>query len=195
MLIKTDGFPAISCDHCKKPLPFANLSKMDLKACPSCGKESFFIFFPALIRPPGEIKTGTTLEDETAASCYYHPQKKAEIVCDFCGRFLCALCDVLFNNQHLCSACIEDGGKKGRLKSLENKRLLWDETALAVALIPIIFFPLTFVTAPIALYIGIRYWKEPSSIIPRSKLRMLLAIVLALFQMSGWAINFYFHFT
>ena len=70
------------------------------------------------------------------ASCFYHPAKKAVLPCESCGRFLCAVCDVEMNGQHLCPACLASGKKKGRLKQLENRRTLYDSLALGRRRLP-----------------------------------------------------------
>jgi hypothetical protein len=59
--------------------------------------------------------------------------------------------------------------------------------ALAFAILPLISFFFTVITAPIAIFLAIKHWNTPSSIIPRrSKTRMALAIGIALMQVGGW---------
>ena len=48
-------------------------------------------------------------------------------------------------------------------------------------------FYFTLVTAPAALFVAIRYWNAPRSIVHRTKIRLVAAIVLALMQIAGWA--------
>ena len=127
---------------------------------------------------------------EGEASCFYHPEKKAVLPCDSCGRFLCALCDLELHGQHICPACLKAGKQKGKIKQLENRRTLYDSIALAVALYPMILVWPSILGAPIALYIAIRYWNAPSSAVPRGKWRAILAIVLALLQIAGWTAMF-----
>jgi hypothetical protein len=143
--------------------------------------------FPALLKPVGLSKPAEQIVIEGEASCFYHVQKKAVVACEYCGRFLCSLCDIDFNSQHLCSTCIEAGKKKKNLKNLENRRVLYDDMALAFAILPLISFFFTVITAPIAIFLAIRHWNTPTSIIPRrSKARMLIAIGIALMQVGGW---------
>jgi hypothetical protein len=96
------------------------------------------------------------------------------------------------NGQHLCPACLETGRTKGKIKNLENQRTLFDSVALGLAIYPLIIFYFTFVTAPIALYIAIRYWNSPQSIVHRSKIRYVLAILVAGSEVIGWVIALYF---
>ncbi len=177
---------AATCSRCKNPLPRESLNTPDLSRCPACSAGLLFMAFPALVKPATRGESGELLLDDSEAGCFYHPRKKAAGVCAHCGRFLCALCDVEFDGRHLCPACIESGGKKGRIKSLDHGRLLYDDVALAMAIFPLLFWPFTLITAPITLYIAIRYWRAPSSVVPRSKLRMILAMLLASLQILAW---------
>ena len=49
---------------------------------------------------------------------------------------------------------------------------------------------LTILSAPMAIYLSIRHWKSPSSIIPRTKVRFVAAIGLATLQIGGWILAF-----
>ena len=177
----------VACTKCRAPLPPVLYNLLDLRPCPACGARSQVDVFPAALRPPGPSSAGEAVMVEGEASCFYHPAKKAVLPCDGCGRFLCAICDVELSGQHICPSCLESGKRKGRLKQLENRRTLYDNLALAVAILP--FFPFVFpsiVGAPIALYIAIRYWKAPSSVVPRTRWRSILAIIIALATIFVW---------
>lgn len=176
----------LACTKCRASLPPALYNAPDLRPCPACGAWTQVEVFPAALRPPGPGTVGEAVMVEGEASCFYHPAKKAVLPCESCGRFLCAVCDVEMNGVHLCPACVESGKKKGRLKQLENRRTLYDSLALAVAVYPMILVWPTLIGAPASIYIAIRYWNAPSSVVPRSKWRAILAIVLALLQIVGW---------
>lgn len=175
-----------ACTKCRAPLPPALYNVPDLRPCPACGAPVKVEVFPAALRPPGPASTGEAVLVEGEASCFYHPAKKAVVPCESCGRFLCAVCDVELNGVHLCAACLESGKKKGRLKQLDNRRTLYDSLALAVAVYPILFWPMTLLGGPIALYIAVRYWNAPSSVVPRTKWRAVLAIIIALVEIVAW---------
>ena len=55
--------------------------------------------------------------------------------------------------------------------------MLYDKIALALAVYPMLLFYLTFFTAPMAIFVAIRYWKAPASILPRTRIRSVIAIV------------------
>jgi hypothetical protein len=158
--------------------------------CPTCRVALRADVYPAMFRPLNIGSAGERLMADKDASCFYHATKKAVVSCSTCGRFLCALCDVEFKDLHLCPQCLEKGRTKRKIKSLENTRTCYDTIALYLAFIPMLFVWPTLLTAPIALFMGIRYWKTPTSIIPRTKIRFVVAILLAVTQIVGWVLFF-----
>jgi len=42
------------------------------------------------------------------------------------------------------------------------------------------------ITAPAALYLTVRHWRTPLSIFPRTKIRFIIAFLLAAAQLVGW---------
>jgi hypothetical protein len=64
--------------------------------------------------------------------------------------------------------------------------VLYDATALKLAFYPLLIFWFTLVTAPIALYLAIRHWSSPTSIVGRTKTRFVLAITLSGLQILAW---------
>ncbi len=147
--------------------------------------------YPAMIRKRPEARTGDRLMDAAEAGCFYHPGKKAVTPCAACGRFLCALCDVELNGDHICPRCLETAKKKKTTSRLENRRTLYDNVALYMAVLPALFIFPTLLTAPAALFVAIRYWNAPSSVVPRTRFRYYLAVTLAGGQLIGWSMMFY----
>jgi hypothetical protein len=178
----------VHCPKCNATLLGGVFNQPDLSPCPSCGVPLQIEVFPAFFRPAAPIAAGEAIMTEGEASCFYHPQKKAARPCDACGRFLCALCDCEFDNQHLCPSCLEAGRSKGKIKKLEKGRTLYDSIALSLAIAPLLIFYLTFITAPMALFVAIRYWKAPLSVVRRSRFRFVLAMMLAGIQMVVWGV-------
>jgi hypothetical protein len=168
----------VLCTRCHAPISTGYCNTPDLIPCPSCHVPIKIDIFPAFSRDLQPGKAGEALVDDQA-SCFYHPQKKAVVPCDHCGRFLCGLCDVEWGGRHLCPACLQTGKKKGRITNLDRHRLLYDGIALRVALFPMITIWLTIVTAPMALYLAIRHWKSPGSLVRRGKIRFILAMALS----------------
>ncbi|MDY6791707.1 MAG: hypothetical protein SWH54_10620 [Thermodesulfobacteriota bacterium] len=180
----------ISCTQCNASLGREMLNRYELVLCPSCKSLLRVDVFPAMFRTIPTGKSGDVLLEKSEASCFYHPQKKAVTVCSLCGRFLCDLCDVELNEKHLCPSCLEKGRAKRKIKSLEDQRTCYDKIALLIAVVPMLGFWLTILTAPISLFITIRYWKTPGSIVRKTKIRFIAAFLIAGLQIVGWTFFF-----
>ena len=180
----------VQCPKCHAWLLDGVFNQPELSPCPACGVPLQIEVFPALFRRVNPGQSGETIMVEGESSCFYHPQKKAVIPCQGCGRFLCALCDCELNGQHFCPTCLETGKAKGKIKNLENQRTLYDSIALSLAVYPLLIFYFTLITAPVALFVALRYWKAPRSIVRRTKIRYVVAIVLALTEIAGWGLLF-----
>src|SRR5215210_4409047 len=183
----------VTCAKCQATLLGVNFNTGALSPCPACGTPLRVEVFPALFRKIERGGAGEALVEGGEASCFYHPQKRAAVACESCGRFLCELCDLHLDNRHLCPNCLASGQKKGRLRNLERERVLYDNIAVSLAVLPLLMWPFTLVTAPGALYVAIRYWNAPTSILPRrTKLKFVIAILLALAQIVGWIVLIYY---
>lgn len=182
----------VQCPACQVVLTDGVFNQPELQPCPRCGADLQIEIFPALFRPFTPVSNAETVMVEGESTCFYHPNKKAVRPCEGCGRFVCALCDCELHGEHYCPTCLEVGRKKGKIKSLENRRTLYDSIALSLAILPLIIFYFTIITAPMALYIAIRYWNAPRSIVHRTKIRYIIAIALATLQLVGWGVGGYF---
>ena len=190
----TTATPLPVCTKCHSPLAVEALTAPGFTVCPSCGAEAHVEIFPALFLPPKRGEAGEAIMLDGESSCFYHPQKRATVPCDSCGRFLCALCDVDLGGEHLCPGCLESGRKKGKITTLENRRTLYDDAALSVAVLPLVLIftvIFTFITAPLAIFLAIRSLKAPGSILPRTRVRAWLALVIAGLTLVGWSIFLY----
>ena len=52
-------------------------------------------------------------------------------------------------------------------------------------------WPFTLITAPAAIYVALRYWNAPMSLVPRTKIRFILAILFAGAELAGWSFGVY----
>ena len=177
-----------TCSNCQSVLDATQFNTGAFFNCRSCGTPLRVETFPALKRPIPVGRDGTALQVPRTAGCFYHARKKASVVCSSCGRFLCTLCDMDINGQHICPGCLETGRKERRIPDLDDHRTLYDAIALSLAVLPMLFFFVTCITAPITLYVVARYWKTPSSLLPRTRFRFVLAALIALLQIAGWGI-------
>lgn len=146
--------------------------------CPTCNSNLEIRIFPALLGKPETVLPTAIAEGE--ASCYNHVTRQAVASCANCGRFVCALCQIEFDGTTRCPTCLER-------TSFEKQRILYDSIALATATLPAVFIWTTIVGAPLAIYTSLRYWKRPSSLVPRNKWRFVLAILIALLELIALA--------
>jgi len=182
----------IQCPRCQASLVECPFNQPEFAPCPNCAAPLQIEIFPAFFRKISAGRTGEALGAEGESSCFYHPQKKAALPCDGCGRFLCALCDCPLEGRHYCPACLEAGKTKGKIKNLQNERVLYDSIALSLAVAPMIIFYFTLITAPMALFVAIRHWNSPSSLLRRTKMRFIAAIFISVLQIGGWTALFVF---
>jgi hypothetical protein len=156
--------------------------------CPSCYARLTVEVFPAIFRAPTKIeRTGLTL-GEGEARCYEHATKRAVDACHLCGRFVCALCEVEIGGQVCCPSCLRLGKPQPAARSLETRRTLYDSIALALATWPALLFYFSLLTSPVAIYLVIRHWKSPSSLVPRNKWRFVLALIISLSELGLLAV-------
>lgn len=174
----------ILCPSCDSILPSWLLrSGQTQNVCPSCFHNISVEVFPALFRQRQELKPEQLQVAEGEACCYEHSTKRAVEACHRCGRFLCALCEVQVEGRVWCPACLQPGSDKP-VRAIESTRVLYDSIALALALWPILTIYFTVLTAPATLFVAIRFWKRPSSLVPRNKWRLVVAVCLALAELG-----------
>ncbi len=176
----------VFCPDCGIPLTAEAYNSGEEFPCGKCSAMLMVEAYPALFRGAGAVKNGEALSGSGEASCFYHPLKKAAALCSACGRFLCTLCETELSGRCLCPSCIEKGRLNEEIEQLVTQRTLHDGLALSLAILPMLFFPLTILSAPVTIYIAIRHWKTPGSILPRSRVRFVVAIIIALAQIIGW---------
>jgi hypothetical protein len=189
-MLNVAGADMLECAKCHAPIDVVSLDSDTPRYCRFCRASLTVLVFPAFAAK--HVANEAAAVEEGESSCFYHTQKKAFVPCDQCGRFLCSLCRVEFLGQNWCPNCIENHRKKVKLANLDNYRLLYDNVALWLAIVPLLIWPFTFITGPAAIFIALRYWRAPSSLVPRTKIRFVIAILFGLAQTGGcvWLITF-----
>ena len=182
--------PVISCGECFQPIPADLWNRDESARCPACRQKVQVIAFPAMERShAGALPEELGAEEE--ASCFYHPHSRAAVPCESCGRFLCRLCDLEVDGRHLCPVCFEANARAlypTAPQTEATRRTMYDTIALALATLPSLLIWPAIVTAPASLFLVFRWWRAPGSIVPRTKIRFLLAGLFALAEVSGAAI-------
>jgi hypothetical protein len=163
--------------------------------CPTCRASLLVRVFPAFHRGVEIGRAAEPLGSAEDASCFYHPRKKAVVPCADCGRFLCALCDLEIDGRHICPSCASRGTTTGSpaLGQVEGVRVLHDTIALYLATAPLLLWPFSLFTSPVALGFVVRYWNEPKRHpFGRTRLRLILAALFAVATLAGWGTLFFF---
>ena len=97
------------------------------------------------------------------------------------------MCDVELEGQHLCPACLETSQKTGKIKSIESRRVLHDTIALNLSFLSFFVFYVSFITAPLALYLAIKHRNEPTSLLgPERRSALGAAIIISSLQILAW---------
>jgi hypothetical protein len=175
---------AIQCGKCATAFPPGYFNLDHLTPCPKCASDTQLLVFPALFRSPAT--TGPAAADASDATCFYHHENRAVVPCGSCGRFLCTVCATEIGSEVLCPGCIHSGVSSRKMVRFENRRMLYDNVSLVLSLAPVVLIWPTVITAPMAIFVAIRYWKAPLSIVTRTRVRFVLAIVFALCQIAAW---------
>jgi hypothetical protein len=179
-----DSSPLI-CSQCTTPLHGELLTSGQPGPCKTCEATTQALVFPALFREVARGETGQTILVDGEASCFYHAQKRASVPCDECGRFLCPVCDIEFNNGHICPSCLQGNQQgKGRPDFIKN-RVPYDSLALSIiyfSTAAVCLVSLWAITGAAAIFFAIFSWYQPPGPIRRTRARAIVAIVLGLVQ-------------
>jgi hypothetical protein len=174
----------LPCPECKRGAG-ASLTWHDYSrgSCLFCQTDLEVAAFPALTRERAVAKPQAVVVSDDA-TCFFHAQNQADKVCDGCGRFLCAVCAIPFTGGTLCPTCVS--AQRTKDIGIPN-RLLLSSIALGLAVLPIVAWPTTVVTAPVALGLVIYGWRKPGSLVHgRGYVKFVLAGLVALAQIGGW---------
>lgn len=175
----------LECPHCHSGFPREWSASVSPFPCPNCARVMEVHVFPAFARSEKTEALAGVRALDGEACCFHHPTKRAMRICDGCGIFICDLCDLDTGKQHLCPTCLEKGQTNKKLTHINNETVLYDGFALGLALAPLTgaFWWIFPISAPAALFFGIRYWKAPRSVVPRDNTRMIIAIVLSVLEL------------
>ncbi len=180
----------VHCPLCHSQLPLAVMAARqgDEVACTACGRASHIQVLPALIEaarpkppPPPPDPPG-----EGEAACFYSPGRKATQTCGHCGVLISDVWAAQWGRETICLKCLEHLSAQAKDQRFESQRRLWDNITLALACVPLTGFLwfFAFVTAPAALLVGLWHWNSPRSLVPRSRWRLVLGLLLAVAQIG-----------
>jgi ribosomal protein S27E len=183
--------PALACTKCGHALPEPeHPGEMEVR-CSQCGAGLRVFVFPAYRSAGLSGSPGQPALALGEAVCFFHPTRRAAVTCEECGRLVCSLCDLEIGARHVCPTCLPALERGGRLEDLERQRTRYDIIVWLLLLVPMLFMGVCSpLTAPVALGLVAWKWKAPPSRVDRTRLRMGLAIPVALAELA-WGIWFW----
>lgn len=169
----------VVCGNCSARIPPTGWNQEIALPCPLCARPVGVIVFPEALRtrPPAIPEPVVTGED---AGCFDHPGNRAVAACEQCGRFVCAVCDIEAAGGHVCPSCFDRS-----LAPALVERVNFDTIALALVTAPMLFCWVPILTTPIAVYLALRHWNDPSLVFPRSRWRLWLTLAIAALQLAA----------
>lgn len=182
---------ALPCPKCGIALQPEALGAVQSHVCTRCRTVWQGAVFPALLNPAPAPASKAAFANEGESVCFFHPQNRAVLSCERCGRFVCALCDMPIGSRHLCPACLSSGLGGEALPEAVPARFLWPETALLLGAIPLTiglpFWPMMIVSGPAAIALALFGWKKPGSLARgRRRWKIVAGLILGLVQTAVW---------
>lgn len=155
--------------------------------CSHCGTESIVLAFPALSRAELKPQFGESILVEGESSCFYHATKRAAAACDQCGRFLCSLCDIAMDGRHICPSCLQANRNDPAKTRMVTRHVLYDNMAMDASVVPVLLcWPVSFITAPVAVFLVIRHFFNTKRPIPRNSWRAWVALLFSVATLGVW---------
>ncbi len=187
----------LNCPHCSQPLPIHLFVPGQPAECPACRSRVEAYIFPEFHQDLSS-RPGIHLAQEHEAVCYFHSRYRAMTPCDNCGRFLCEICAISRRRRQLCVECLSKVTNTRNETGLVHYAALFDNVALFLVTAPVvtvIFWFFTIFTAPISLFLSFYYWSRQWNLLPRSRLRFVIAILLSLLLIAFWVFVIYYAVT
>lgn len=149
--------------------------------CGSCDARIEALSLPAVT--PAPAAEGVPLGVGSGAACFFCEGKAATAVCQSCGRLICGRCQIDWAGATNCLTCVHANRELRDADEYRSRRVLYDNLALSLVLWPLVIpvygvFGLVL-TAPVALFLVIRYWNHSRGVVPRGRFRMVAAGVFA----------------
>lgn len=179
---------SLVCGKCAAPLLWLE-SAEQLLECSSCQQVNEVYLFPPAWRDAKRPSfAAEALSDESV--CLKHPGKRATLACESCGRFMCELCSIPLSGKNVCVECVDKGPAKNELAAVQAPLLRYDQITLLLGLLCIFLYIMSIILAPIVIFVAIRNWRRPFSILPRSRWRFVAGALIALLALSLWGLMF-----
>ena len=182
----------VACPSCGFTVPLDALAHGGETPCPQCRAGLRGALFPVFWNPVPAAHSLADHAGDGEAVCFFHPENRATLTCDRCGRFLCTVCDMPLGTRHLCPTCLSSGLGGEKLPELVVRRFLWADASLLTGLVPLLaglfVWPGFIVTGPAAVFCALFGWKRPGSL-PGGRRRWVavLGVICGVLQLAVWS--------
>lgn len=173
----------LQCPRCRSQLNVGEEIEHLDESCPVCKSEMKLFVFPRLFRAPTSSTAGK-LSVDGDATCTFYPELKAEKVCDACGCFMSEKAAVRWSGGDYCLPCIHRLREEERSAGFLAKTKRYDYRALALVWL---LAPFSLFTAPVAIYLLLRYRKSNVTFVPGGKAVWWVAMISSILMLLGWA--------
>jgi hypothetical protein len=174
----------LQCPSCRSRLRVGREVSFFEEDCPVCRSRVSMTIFPRLFREFSPMDEGAPI-GEGEAGCTFFPELRADKVCDECGCFLSDRATVSWADRDLCLPCLHRLREEGSDPVYVARTRLYDKWALALVTL---LAPFSLFTAPLALFLLIRYRKAPLGFVPRSRAIWWSAMILSLLWITFWTV-------
>ena len=191
MSAATAPTPALACPQCSLALDPSSLTSGPGTACPHCHCELHGTVLPAFWKNPADLTLRAQTAGEGEAVCFFHPQNRAALSCERCGRFICSVCEFTIGTRHLCPTCLSSGLTGDKLQELIPWRFIWSDAALFTGLMPLLLgvfmWPFIVFSGAAAIFFALFGWKRPGSL-PRGRRHWaaIVGIIGGALQIAIW---------
>lgn len=184
----------LSCPRCSKPLHL-EVVEAGNNECPSCRVSFHAVKFSPTSHAVDVHSLALGLGSDGTQACAEHSSNRAVSVCDRCGAFMCALCQVDADERILCPGCFDRLAEEGALPSLANRFRNFPGLAVSVSLLGIFAWFAAVVLGPLAFYYGIRGLRQKREMGESDRvLRIYLAMAVGILETIGGCLLLYFMF-
>ncbi|MEX2580319.1 MAG: hypothetical protein WD342_14770 [Verrucomicrobiales bacterium] len=177
------GEAVLQCPKCRSGLNVNRATDRIEEKCPVCRGELSLTVFPRLFAAPSNEAAPATSTSGSEASCAFYPELKAEKICDRCGCFLSGKAAVRWDGRDFCVPCLHWLREEEKAVDFVARVDFHENRALALVTW---LAPLSLFTAPVALYLLVRYRKESPGFVPRGRGRWWLAAFLSVAWLIAW---------
>ena len=191
MSAATASIPALACPQCGLALAPDALGSGRSAVCPRCQSELHGAIFPAFWKGGDDLAGRAQQAGEGEAVCFFHPENRAALSCERCGRFICSVCEFTIGTRHICPSCLSSGLAGEKLPELIPWRFIWADAALFMGIMPlflgIFVWPFIAFSGAAAIFLALFGWKRPCSL-PRGRRRWaaIVGIIGGLLQIGIW---------